>query len=248
MDWRDYFIAAVLIGGIGYAIAVVAKKYLVPLLRTPTANELENDKKALSNQFTTATERLDLVKQDTLVVRQQIEEQSLSVKQSLDTLNAVLEDLKQQEIKRDVEIKSLREEIDTVKDLIPKILEKSKDTQTQSLLELQQELKSLKSLILNRRTTTPTISINDMGVGGATTSNSQAPTTSPTSLVSPSSFSNVTTGGRPSIPAWQLGNTDTSKDPAEPKNSVASELTQSSSSSTSNPAATNGAQINDPQD
>ena len=25
MDWRDYFIAAVLIGGIGYAIAVVAK-------------------------------------------------------------------------------------------------------------------------------------------------------------------------------------------------------------------------------
>ena len=55
------------------------------------------------------------------------------------------------------------------------MIEKNKDSQTQSLAELQQELKSLKALLLSR---------------GSTMSPAPAP---------PPSFT-----GRPSIPAWQL--------------------------------------------
>jgi peroxin-14 len=55
------------------------------------------------------------------------------------------------------------------------MIEKNKDSQTQSLAELQQELKSLKALLLSR------------GTGLSTTP------------VSPLPFP-----GRPSIPAWQL--------------------------------------------
>ncbi|CAG8542254.1 12169_t:CDS:2 [Ambispora gerdemannii] len=149
-DWRDYFIAAVLFGGIGYAIGAVVKKYLLPLLKTPTANELESDKQALSDQFTFTSERLDSVKTDANIVRRNIEETSLSVKEALESLDTVLKDLKQQEIKRDIDIKSLQEEVKTIHELIPKILEKSKDSQNQALADLQTELKSLRSLIINR--------------------------------------------------------------------------------------------------
>ena len=56
------------------------------------------------------------------------------------------------------------------------MIEKNKESQNQSLNEMQQELKSLKALLLNR---------------GPTTSSIPA---SPLPLL----------GGRPSIPAWQL--------------------------------------------
>lgn len=54
-------------------------------------------------------------------------------------------------------------------------MDRSKETQTQSLAELQQELKSLKALLLSR--------------GPAVASNPSSP---------------VPAIGRPSIPAWQL--------------------------------------------
>ena len=56
------------------------------------------------------------------------------------------------------------------------MIEKNKESQNQSLHELQQELKSLKALLLNRG---PTVSSTPV---------------SPLPLL-----------GRPSIPAWQLG-------------------------------------------
>lgn len=60
------------------------------------------------------------------------------------------------------------------------MIEKNKETQKQSLAELQQELKSLKALLLSR------------GPSGLTSSPS-----TPLAAVT----------GRPSIPSWQLANT-----------------------------------------
>ena len=53
------------------------------------------------------------------------------------------------------------------------MIEKNKETQSQSLAELQQELKSLKALLLTRGPSAPSTPL-------------------------------IPTGGRPSIPAWQL--------------------------------------------
>ena len=68
------------------------------------------------------------------------------------------------------------------------MLEKNKEAQIQSLAELQQELKSLKTLLLNR---------------GASVS---VPGTS----TSPLPMSTPIFTGRPSIPAWQLAGTEVS--------------------------------------
>ncbi|RGB33468.1 peroxisomal membrane anchor protein conserved region-domain-containing protein [Rhizophagus diaphanus] len=215
MDWRDFFIAAVLIGGIGYAIVEVAKRYILPLLKTPTANELERDKQALNDQFTAASETLDIVKSDTQIAKKTIEEQAYRMKESLETLDKMMNDIKQQEVKREADMKILKEEVDAIRELIPKLLEKSKDSQSQSLSELQQELKSLKSLLLNRRPNST--------IGTTTTETLASPTsltTSPmynTIIPSVSSpFPGVTTS-RPSIPPWQMGtnNTSTIKVPVE---------------------------------
>jgi len=91
------------------------------LLKTPTADELEMDKQVLSDQFTAASETLDVVKSDTQVVKKTIEEQAYKIKESLETLDKMMSDIKQQEIKREVVLKSLKEEMDGIRDLIPKV-------------------------------------------------------------------------------------------------------------------------------
>ncbi|CAG8571809.1 25013_t:CDS:2 [Cetraspora pellucida] len=162
MDWKDYFIAAVFIGGIGYAIVAVTKKYITPLLRLPTADELDRDKQLLTDQFTTASETLDTAKLDIQLVKKSIEEQSF------------------------------------------KLLEKTKESQSQSLSDLQQELKSLKSLLANRRTLS-----NDVLPSSPTS------TLTPTSpIVQSISSHHGITSDRPTIPTWQLTST-ASKDPLD---------------------------------
>lgn len=67
------------------------------------------------------------------------------------------------------------------------MLEKNKDAQSQNLAELQQELKSLKTLLLNRGPIIPGTSTPPPAFGLA---------------------------GRPSIPAWQLTSQESSMAPA----------------------------------
>ncbi|CAG8634524.1 1814_t:CDS:2, partial [Racocetra fulgida] len=189
MDWKDYFIAAVLVGGIGYAIVAIAKKYITPLLTLPTAEELDRDKQLLTDQFTTASETLDTVKLDIQLVKKSIEEQSFKVREALERLDNMLKNLKDHEIKKEAELRNLKEDVDTIRDLIPK-------SQSQSLNDLQQELKSLKSLLANRRTLS-----NDVLPSSPTS------TVTPTSPIVQSISSHPgITSDRPTIPTWQMTN------------------------------------------
>ncbi|CAG8464123.1 18446_t:CDS:2 [Dentiscutata erythropus] len=196
MDWRDYFIAAVLVGGIGYAIIAVTKKYITPLLRLPTADDLERDKQLLTNQFTTASETLDTVKNDIQLVKKSIEEQSSKVRETLESLDKMLKNLKDHEMKKEAELRNLKDDVDTIRELIPKLLEKTKESQSQSLNDLQQELKSLKSLLANRRS----LSTDILPSSSSPTITSNA--TSPI-VQSISSLPGITSG-RPTIPTWQM--------------------------------------------
>jgi len=89
------------------------------------------------------------------------------------------------------EMREIRDEVNNIRDMLPKVfslyahvfanlddpfqmIEKNKESQTQTLSELQQELKSLKALLLSRGP------------------NNNTPV-SPLPIL-----------GRPSIPAWQL--------------------------------------------
>ncbi|RIB27025.1 peroxisomal membrane anchor protein conserved region-domain-containing protein [Gigaspora rosea] len=145
-DWKDYFIAATLISGIGYAIADIAKEYIVSFLGTLTTDGLEHDKQSFSNQLTTTTEILDVMKFDTQIIKKSIKEQSFEVKKILEMLDNVLSDLKYYEGKKDIELETLKEDMDSIRDLIPKLFKESEDCQEQSFINLKRELKLLKSL------------------------------------------------------------------------------------------------------
>ncbi|KAF9270285.1 hypothetical protein L218DRAFT_992922 [Marasmius fiardii PR-910] len=179
-DWRDYFIGAVVSGTLTYGAVSLFKKYLLPHLQPPNTTVYEDDRDALTAQFDAAEALLKDIQTETTAIRRAVEEQKERVDKTVRDVEAVVTEMRQAENTARDEMREIRDEIDTIREMLPKMMEKNKESHGQSMAELQQELKSLKALLMSR---------------GPSLSNIP----SPAPLV-----------GRPSIPAWQLSSTPTS--------------------------------------
>ncbi|KAL1722114.1 peroxisomal membrane anchor protein conserved region-domain-containing protein [Schizophyllum commune] len=175
-DWRDYFITAVASGTVMYGAISLFKKYVSPHLQPPDNTAYEEDKDALTAQFDAAEALLKEIQAETAAVRQAVDEQKEKVDKTTQEVDAAVKDMRAAEQRNRDEMREVRDEISTIRDMLPKMIEKNKESQNASLAELQQELKSLKALLMSRGPTIPSA------------------TPSPLPAL-----------GRPSIPAWQLG-------------------------------------------
>jgi len=158
-DWRDYFITSVITGSIAYGAVALFKKYLLPHLQPPTSSVYEADRDALNAQFDVAEALLKEIQSQTEAVRTAVEEQKEKIDKITQDVESVVSEVREGEVRFKDELKEVREEVDNVRDMLPKMLEKNKETQSQSLAELQQEMKSLKALLLSRG---PTASVSPL--------------------------------------------------------------------------------------
>ncbi|KAK0208284.1 peroxisomal membrane anchor protein conserved region-domain-containing protein [Desarmillaria ectypa] len=174
-DWRDYFITAVVSGTITYGAVTLFKKYLLPHLQPPSTTAYEQDRDALNAQFDAAEALLKEIQAETALVRAAVEEQKEKVDKTTKDIELVVTEMRGSELKTRDEMREIRDEVNTIREMIPKMIDRNKESQAQSLAELQQELKSLKALLLSR--------------GPGISSSQSSPLPAP---------------GRPTIPAWQL--------------------------------------------
>jgi len=156
-DWRDYFITAVVSGTVTYGAVSLFKRYLLPHLQPPTATAYEADRDALTAQFDAAEALLREIQAETAAVKTAVEEQREKVVKTTEDVQSVVKEMRDGEVKTRDEMREIREEITNIREMLPKMIEKNKETQTQSLAELQQELKSLKALLLSRGPSTPSL-------------------------------------------------------------------------------------------
>ncbi|KAM5533112.1 hypothetical protein V8D89_013255 [Ganoderma adspersum] len=173
-DWRDYFITAVVSGAIAYGATALFRKYVSPHLKPPSATAYEQDKDAMTAQFDAAEALLKEIQAETAAVRTAVEEQNEQVAKVTQEVEGVVKNMRDGEARTRDEMREIREEINNVREMLPKMIDKNKESHNQSLAELQQELRSLKALLLSR------------GPGLST---------GPSTPIFP---------GKPSIPAWQL--------------------------------------------
>ncbi|KAF9417471.1 peroxisomal membrane protein pex14 [Podila epigama] len=215
-DWKDMFIAAVVAGGFGYGLWQVAKNVVGPKLQWPSQEELEMDKKKLDEQFEEIEKSLTGVKDSTATVAKNVEDQTAHVKESLENMTGVLDGMKTNDDKREQELIGLKSDIENIKTMIPKLMEKNKESQANVLNELQTEIKSLKSLLLNRRAPGPGVP-GVPGAPGVGSHNSTAAwstasyNASSAGSSTPKADESVSSTGalnflntKASIPAWQL--------------------------------------------
>lgn len=135
------------------------------------------------------------IQTETAAVRIAVEEQKERIDRTTEEVMSVVTEMREGEIKTRDEMREIRDEVNNIREMLPKVcffmsviqlhslviqmIDKNKESQNQSLAELQQELKSLKTLLLSRGPVAPSVP------------------SSPMPLV-----------GRAAIPAWQLANTD----------------------------------------
>ncbi|KAI8070051.1 peroxisomal membrane anchor protein conserved region-domain-containing protein [Gongronella butleri] len=232
-DWRDLFIAAVLAGGVGYGVWFLAKRVFGPWFQVPTQTELEEDKQKLDEQFQAVEDSLKEIKEQTNDALSSVSEQSKKVEESLSSLDAVLKELKQGDDQRDEEFKSIKTEVEQLKELVPKMLDRNKEAESAVLSDLQNEIKSLKSLLVSRRS--PGASLIDQA-SSASSSPVSAPTTAAaatpnTDGLSPRLAAALGGANRPGIPAWQMASSPKPDASASPKTQDAPATQTASTSS-----------------
>ncbi|KAG9694363.1 peroxin 14, partial [Aureobasidium melanogenum] len=227
-DWRDWFIMATVVGGLGFGAYTVAKRYIYPLIAPPTPPQLEQDKAAVDASFEKAFALLDQLATDTQDLKSSEQARTEKLDTALSEVESVIGQLKDASRRRDDEGRRLNDEIRGLKDMIPAAMEAQKKSADQRLADLATEMKSLKTLINNRMSApAPTSRPNpsaptfnpSTGSGAAVASAVPAPEPSSTESVSTpvtepkssipdrsstSSPYGRSMNGRAAIPAWQL--------------------------------------------
>jgi len=172
-DWRDWFIMATVVSGVSYGLYQLGKvgpratlmyiwiqsltskqRYIYPLIAPPTPERLEQDKRAIDEQFEKAFALVDQLAKDTEELKAAEQARTEKLDNQLSTLDTVIKDLQSNNKWRTDETRRLREELQNLKDnVIPRALNNQKDLTDQRLREVNAELKSLKTLLTQRMQT-----------------------------------------------------------------------------------------------
>jgi len=223
---------ATVMGGVGYGLYTVAKRYVIPIIAPPTEPQLQEDKKAIDDSFEKAFALLDQLAKDTEALKASEEARTERLDTALTEVERVIVELKTASRSRDTESQRITDEVRGLKDLIPKAMEGQKETTDIRLKELNTELKSLKTLMGQRmnppaaQSTTSfartTGASTPLGTSPQATSNVNGTSTtdgtaSPATVSSPptdafsalqartaSPFNTGLPTGRAAIPAWQM--------------------------------------------
>lgn len=246
-DWRDWFIMATVVSGVGYGVYALTKRYVYPLVAPPTPERLEQDKKSIEEQFDKAFALVEQLAKDTEALKTAEKERTEKLDTAISDFESAISDLKSANRRRDDEAQRIRDDIYNLKDAIPKAMETQKDLTDQRLKEINTELTSLKTLITQRMASSSSPATAGTGlrpVGGSASPAFRAPSvadekpadaakeTEPAKPSTPSAankgFTLGGTGGKASIPAWQMA---MANKPATPTPATAAATGEASGSS-----------------
>ncbi|KAF2086774.1 hypothetical protein K490DRAFT_43685, partial [Saccharata proteae CBS 121410] len=149
-DWRDWFIMATVLGGVGYGLYFTTKRYILPMIAPPTPPQLEQDKAAIDKSFGEAFDLLEQLSTDTAALKQSEEARTQRLDTAISEMETVINSLKDSFMRRDADSRRLDDDVRGLRDLIPKALDAHKESTDNRLKDLSTELKSLKTLVGNR--------------------------------------------------------------------------------------------------
>ncbi|KAM0362180.1 hypothetical protein ACHAO7_004954 [Fusarium culmorum] len=165
-DWRDWFIMATVVGGVSYGLYELGKRYVYPNVAPPTPEKLEQDKKSIEDQFDRAFTLVEQLAKDTESLKNAEKERTEKLDTAIADLETVMTDLKASNRRREDDANRIRDEVQSLKDAIPKALENQKSLTDNRLREINSELTSLKTLVSQRSATASSSTMNYMRNAG----------------------------------------------------------------------------------
>jgi peroxin-14 len=224
-DWRDWFIMATVVGGVSYGLYSLGKRYVYPLVAPPTPEKLDQDKKSIEDQFDRAFTLVEQLAKDTEELKAAEQKRTERLDAALLDVEAVVSDLKASNRRREDDAQKIRDEINSLKEAVPKAMQDQRDATDTRMREVNGELASLKTLMTQRlssaSTSTSQSTTNPLRPTSGNTpqpakvepassedapkeQENTTPAAAPKSTRTSSFKSGRTSGGKASIPAWQM--------------------------------------------
>jgi peroxin-14 len=144
---------ATVVGGVSYGLYELGKRYVYPNVAPPTPEKLEQDKKSIEDQFDRAFTLVEQLAKDTESLKNAEKERTEKLDTAIADLETVMTDLKAANRRREDDANRIRDEVQSLKDAIPKALENQKSLTDGRLREINSELTSLKTLVSQRMST-----------------------------------------------------------------------------------------------
>lgn len=178
---------ATVVGGVSYGLYELGKRYVYPNVAPPTPEKLEQDKKSIEDQFDRAFTLVEQLAKDTESLKNAEKERTEKLDTAIADLETVMTDLKASNRRREDDANRIRDEVQSLKDAIPKALENQKSLTDNRLREINSELTSLKTLVSQRSATASSSTMNYMrNAGGSVgTPAAAAPTPSASTSAAP---------------------------------------------------------------
>ena len=144
------------------------KRYISPLVTPPTPEKLEQDKETVDEQFEKAFVALEQLAKDTESLKASEQERTERLDKALGELEAFVRDAKSAGRRQDDETERLRDDVRALKSAIPNAMSAHKDFTDSRLKEISVEVRSLKSLIGQRITSSSPTAASTILQGGYT--------------------------------------------------------------------------------
>ncbi|KAG8423493.1 peroxisomal membrane protein pex14 [Metarhizium acridum] len=141
---------ATVVSGVGYGLYSLSKRYVYPLIAPPTPERLEQDKKSIEEQFDKAFALVEQLARDTEALKDAEKQRTEKLDNAISELETVMSDLKSANRRREDDAQRIREEVQSLKDAIPRAMENQKTLTDNRLSEINTELTSLKTLVSQR--------------------------------------------------------------------------------------------------
>ena len=122
-DWRDWFIMAVVSGGIGYGMYFLAKRYVMPLIAPPAPPQIEQDKAEIGEQYDRLNAVLEQLQIESNELKTTQEEQKTQIEGALKSVDEAVLELKGQTERRESDIRSFKSDIEAIREMVPKVLD-----------------------------------------------------------------------------------------------------------------------------
>ncbi|KAJ1965973.1 peroxisomal membrane protein pex14 [Dipsacomyces acuminosporus] len=153
LDWKDYFIAAVVAGGLGYGVYILAKKFIAPLLAARDDKErLEQEKEMLLEQNELTRKQLESLNETTTRALDAMASQSQKTSEAIEGMTAILDKISEQEDERNASVLRLQLSLNDLQREIAALASKSAGSgDASAIADVQSDIRSLRSLLLSRR-------------------------------------------------------------------------------------------------
>jgi peroxin-14 len=168
------------------------KKYLAPHLKPPSSTAFQETSSELSAQYDAAQSALDELKAETAALTEAAAGERQRVAAAIEDVEAAARAVRDAEARWRDDMREVRGEVESVRELVPRMIEKHAAAQSSALTELQNELRSLKTLLVARQ-----------GAPAATETPSGASSPTPTATQHAANAL-LAPRGKASIPAWQM--------------------------------------------